>query len=120
MGAGRLSDIVTGWADPREHEEIAVSRLLRRPRAWLFAEPELPRVSPRHDDSPYGEREASGNGRDTNVPSGVHPPGSVRCPRPDSSVKVNVSFGMPETNGLMKALSKNGIPRLSETNSHCM
>jgi hypothetical protein len=38
MGESRLSDIVTGMAQPRPSEEIGLSELLQRPRDWLFGE----------------------------------------------------------------------------------
>jgi transcriptional regulator with XRE-family HTH domain len=39
VGETRLSDLVTGTAAPRHHEEIALSELLARPVDWLFSDP---------------------------------------------------------------------------------
>ena len=44
----------------------------------------------------------------------------IRRRRAASSVNVSESFGMPLTNGRMDTFRKNGIPRVSVMDSHCM
>jgi hypothetical protein len=45
MPESRLSDIVRGWADPREVEREALARVLNRPMAELFQEGNSPHAA---------------------------------------------------------------------------